>query len=118
MKAVRAIHWETVPLALVPRHKRKPRHVGVTAHANNDLAFWSNRVKIDFLNTEIQLARTFLDIAIGARDAAKKERNIRQAWKAYEVVQRGMRLVTLTDSEAQFLSQNLKLLKSTFEDLG
>jgi hypothetical protein len=118
MKALRAIHWETVPLALVPRHKRKPLHVGVTAHANDDLAFWSNRVKIDFLNTDIQLARTFLDIALGARDAAKKERNIRQARKAYDVVQRGMSLVTLTDSEAQFLYQNLKLLKSAFANLG
>ncbi len=82
--------------------------------ANDDLAFRFNRTKVHFLNIEIQLARTFLDFAMGTRDPAKQERNIRNARKAYAVIQRSIRLVTLTDREAQSLYQNLKLLESAF----
>ena len=63
------------------------------------------------------MTRTFLDIALGTRDLETKERNIHHARKAYAVIQRGIALVTLTDSEAQFFYQNLKLLRSAFANL-
>lgn len=117
MKPLQATRWDVMPLELVPRHKRRSVHASPTAQANDDLAFRFNRTKVEFLNTEIEAARTFLDIALSTRDPASKKRNVHRARRAYAIIQRGLQLVTLTDGEAQFVHQNLKSLNRAFANL-
>jgi hypothetical protein len=63
----------------------------------------------DFLNAELRLARTFLNIASEATDKAKIDRNLSRAWKAHDAAAHFLKLMQLTKAHAEFHSKIMQL---------
>lgn len=77
-----------------------------------------NRVKADFLKTDLQTALTFTKIARQTHDDIQKKRSCRAARKAYDTVLSMIPKVDLNDSDRRVARKGLTQLKSDLEALG
>ena len=77
-----------------------------------------NRAATEFLKIDMEMGLMFVDIARRTHDAARKQRNHRAAWKAYDTVLKLIRKVELSEGNATHLMQGLDRLRSELEDMG
>jgi hypothetical protein len=78
----------------------------------------TNRTAARFLQIDSEIALTFSDLALKARDDAKRANTTRTARKAYDTIMRLRKGIELTDVQRQKLDANLSRLKSELESLG
>jgi hypothetical protein len=77
-----------------------------------------NRAGIDFLKIDLSAALTFSHAALTTDDPAKKQRNRRSARKAYDMIARMVKKVTLSEMDAAEITHSMKRLKSDLVALG
>ena len=102
------------------RRNKEPKYAAPKPTIDELLASRSrlNRVSADFLKVDIETALTFASLALQTGNSEKKQRNCRAARKAYDTVVSLIDRVTLDQNDAQFLSRNLRRLKSELVQLG
>lgn len=71
----------------------------------------SNRLGVELLFTDCDLAMTFLDVAANSQNPAAVQRNVENARKAYEAILRHMPKLILTAAEDQEIRSKLSELK-------
>jgi hypothetical protein len=77
-----------------------------------------NRVRADFLKTNLQTALTFLKIARQTTDDIQRRRSCRAARKAYDSLLALTPQVDLNDHDSRLARQGLTELRSDLEALG
>ena len=78
----------------------------------------TNRLGVEFLQVDSQIALTFSAIALDTRDSEKRIRATRTARKAYDSIMRLSKNIEFTEAERQKLDANLQRLKSELQRLG
>ena len=76
------------------------------------------RVGADFLNLDIETARTFVQIALTTKDPARRERNGKSARRAYDTVLRFTQTLGLSESDVKHLKRDLHRLKGQLRFVG
>ena len=71
-----------------------------------------------FLNTEIDVATTFIEVAKAASDPESRQWKIRQAQVACETVAKMMNRVPLSAADAELLSNRLAVLTNAIQRLS
>lgn len=78
----------------------------------------TNANRVQFVNIELELALTFLSIAVNARlDAQKKAWNQRQARLAYETATRFLAGAALSHAENSEVESKLQQIKTALEKI-
>jgi hypothetical protein len=77
-----------------------------------------DRASVDFLKVDLQTALTFTGIALSSSDVVRKRRNCLAARKAYDVIQRLLKTVPLSDTQTRALNRDLRRLESELKSLG
>src|SRR5215813_1681294 len=77
-----------------------------------------NQTSKDFLRVDVETALTFTEAALTTDNPDKKDRNTKNAKKAYDTIQRLSERVTYTDSEQAYMSEMLARLKKDLKILG
>jgi hypothetical protein len=95
-----------------------PKHQDKLMDALNQTGQRLNQTSKDFLRVDAQTALTFTEAALTTDNPEKKERNIKNAKKAYDTIQRLSEKVSYTDSERAYMSQMMARLKKDLELLG
>jgi hypothetical protein len=83
-----------------------------------ELQSQTKAVMLQFLQAELEIAKTFISVANATARLENRARTCHQARKAYETVVRMMTRVQLSSSETAFLSGKLALLKIALQQLG
>jgi hypothetical protein len=78
----------------------------------------SNRIGIQFLFTDLDVALSFLTIAATSGNLAIKQRNWRNARKAHDAVLHLLPRLTPTNEELQFINERLSALRLRLQALG
>ena len=73
---------------------------------------------VDFVRIELDTAETFADIALGASDEDKKERNRRNARKGFDTALHFLATVAPTPEEQEVITARIASVKSKLEKLG
>jgi hypothetical protein len=73
---------------------------------------------IDFVLSELDLGATFCEVALSTRDKETKERNIRNARKAYTSALHFLQRLSLGNAEETRIEEKALRLKGLFERLG
>jgi hypothetical protein len=74
--------------------------------------------RIDFVLAELDLGVTFCQVALSTRDAETKERNIRNARRAYDSALHFLRRISLEGAEEARIEAKALRLKALFERLS
>ena len=77
-----------------------------------------NSTNVDFLKIDVETALTFTGLALETDNQEKKERNRKNARKAYDTIRQLWNKVTFTPSEETFMHEKLGRLKNDLELLG
>jgi|SRR5215471_6067881 len=77
-----------------------------------------NRVSLEFLETDLETALTFVEIARQTSDDSRRKRTCSAARRAYESVQKFVNKVELSAEHGKQVALGLKRLKSELEGLG
>jgi hypothetical protein len=77
-----------------------------------------NSAQADFLRLDAQTARTFIDLALQTNDLGKKERNCKNARKAYDTILRLWNNVAFTSTQEAYMHEMMGRLKTDLEQLG
>jgi hypothetical protein len=85
---------------------------------NSDFRDDYNRLSIEILFSDAELALTFTDIALAHLDRNWVGRTVQHAKRAYESILKGRRHFPLSEDEAADLDSKLALLKERLEQLG
>lgn len=72
----------------------------------------------DFLKLDVATGLTFSKLALETDNPEKKQRNLRSARRAYDMVIRLLDRIPLSEEDAECLSQELAYLKANLERLG
>lgn len=75
-------------------------------------------VHVDFVLSELDLGATFCEVALTTQDEETKERNIRNARKAYETALHLLQRLSLGSAEQARFEEKALRLKGLFERLG
>jgi hypothetical protein len=78
----------------------------------------SNRIGIQFLFTDLEVALSFLAIAATSGDLAIKQRNWRNARKAHDAVLHLLSRLTPTNEELQLINERLSALRLRLQAVG
>ncbi len=73
---------------------------------------------ISFLNTEVDLAKTFIKMAKEARNRERRKKLRKDARKAYDTVLRFLGKITPSENERAEINAQLAHLKSKLQSLG
>jgi hypothetical protein len=73
---------------------------------------------IDFVLSELDLGATFCEVALSTQDEETKERNIRNARKAYNSALHFLQRLSLGSAEEARIEEKALRLKGLFERLG
>jgi hypothetical protein len=85
----------------------------------SEVATGSSHAGYEFLITDLEVALTFAKIASCApKDGEKRERNIKNARRAYEKVRVLVSRPSLTGQQRRRVTKRLNQLKSALERLG
>jgi hypothetical protein len=71
-----------------------------------------------FINTELETAETFADIALESDDSEKVARNKGNTRKGYDTARRFLNAITLTPDEERLMQEKLDCLGSKLLELG
>jgi hypothetical protein len=77
-----------------------------------------NKLKAEFIKTDLEVALTFVEIAHQTPDSEKAARNQRNARKAHDAVLWYIGHAVLTNFEQEYLTRKLASLKSALLSLG
>jgi hypothetical protein len=77
-----------------------------------------NRVSVDFLKIDLEIALTFARIAGQTRENSRRKGNCRSARRAYDNVVNLIQKVDLNSGDCQALQRKLAQLKTELEALG
>jgi hypothetical protein len=83
-----------------------------------EFVFGSVGAQTEFLRTELFAGITRANIARNTPDESKKERNRREARKAYDTVLRFLPQMYLSEKEKEQIDSKLAALKSALRSLG
>jgi glycogen debranching enzyme len=72
----------------------------------------------EFLPTDLNTALTFMNVAESTGKADVRERNYKNARRAYDSVMRLMQNKTIDDTQREELNQRLAVLKSRLQNVG
>lgn len=75
-------------------------------------------VHVDFVLSELDLGATFCEIALSTQDEKTKERNVRNARKAYKTALHLFQRLSLGSAEQAHFEEKALRLKGLFERLG
>jgi len=75
-------------------------------------------VHVDFVLSELDLGATFCEVALSTQDKKTKERNIRNARKAYNTALHLLQRLRLGSAEQARFEEKALRLKALFERLG
>ncbi len=78
----------------------------------------SNRIGVQFLFTDLEVALSFLAIAATSGDLAIKQRNWRNARKAHDAVLHLLSRLTPTNEELQLINERLSALRLRLQAVG
>ena len=78
----------------------------------------SNRIGVQFLFTDLDVALSFLTIAATSGDLAIKQRNWRNARKAHDAVRHLLLWLTPTNEELQLINERLSTLQLMLQAVG
>ena len=78
----------------------------------------SNRIGVQFLFTDLDVALSFLAIAANCGDPAIKLRNWRNARKAHDAVRHLLLRLTPTTEELQLINERLSALRLRLQAVG
>ena len=78
----------------------------------------SNRIGIQFLFTDLDVALSFLAIAANSGDPAIKQRNWINARKAHDAVLHLLSRLTPTNEELQLINERLSTLRLRLQAVG
>lgn len=78
----------------------------------------SNRVQIDFLKTELDVATAFANRALATNDSDTRERNRSNARQGYETIIHGLERVSVQAPDAQTFTNGLERLRTLLRDIG
>jgi hypothetical protein len=78
----------------------------------------SNRIGVQFLFTDLEVALSFLAIAATSADLATKQRNWRNARKAHDAVRHLLLRLTPTNEELQLINERLSTLRLRLKPVG
>jgi hypothetical protein len=78
----------------------------------------SNRIGVQFLFTDLDVALSFLAIAASSGDPAVQQRNWRNARKAHDAVLHLLSRLTPTNEEVQFIKEKLSALRLRLQAVG
>ena len=91
---------------------------GLRSEARTVLGNLANRVGVDFLQLDSEIALTFSGIALEAREQEKRTRTTQIARRAYDTIMQLRKDIELSDAEGDKLDSNLQRLKSKLQRLG
>jgi hypothetical protein len=74
-----------------------------------------NATNVDFLKIDVETALTFTQLALATDNKEKKERNRKNARKAYDTILRMWNSVTLTPSQEGYIHEKMSRLKSDLD---
>ena len=77
-----------------------------------------NRVSVEFIETDLETALTFVQIARQTSDDSRRKRTCRAARRAYDSLKGFANRVELTAEHGKQVALGLKRLKSELESLG
>jgi hypothetical protein len=77
-----------------------------------------NATNVDFLKIDVETALTFTGLALETDNEEKKQRNRKNARKAYDAILRLWGNVTFTPSEEAHMHEKMGILKNDLELLG
>lgn len=77
-----------------------------------------NRTGANFLLTDLDLAMTFLDVAATSRSEEVRQRNRRNARRAYDSVLALSSKLTLNEAETQTINARVLALKNRLQAMG
>ena len=77
----------------------------------------TNRVRADFLKTDLRTALTFIKIARQTSDDLRKKRSCRAARRAYETVAQLAPKVVFTERDSQMIKRGLEYLEIELQSL-
>ena len=86
-----------------------------TARKSTDQA---NRLGVDFLQVDSEIALTFSSMALETNDKEKKIRATQTARRAYESIMRLSKKIEFTQAQREKLNVNLQRLKAELKSLG
>jgi hypothetical protein len=101
--------------SLVAAIKVSRHNVLVTGNATLREAYTA--VCVDFVLAELDLGVTFCERALSTPDEKTKERNIRNARKAYDALQ-FLQALNLASAKQALINEKSSCLKGLFEQLG
>jgi hypothetical protein len=78
----------------------------------------SNRIGIQFLFTDLDVALTFLTVASTSRNLEITQRNWRKAREAHDAVLHLLQRLTPTEEELQFINEKLSALRLRLQAVG
>lgn len=84
----------------------------------NKLAGNFNRARIAFIKIDLDSAITFTKVARIAEDAEIRDRNIANAWKAHDTVQRYMAVADLSREDVAEIENKILRLKAALVELS
>jgi hypothetical protein len=77
-----------------------------------------NATNADFLRIDVETALTFTRLALGTDNPEKKERNCKNARKAYDTILSLRRSVTFTPRQETYMREMLNRLRDELKSLG
>ena len=99
--------WVTAP------HTYKPSRA-----QRRTLKSRTNRLRVNFLQIDSEIALTFANLALTASNPEKKKRTTHTARRAFDAIMRLREDTDLEDADKDKLEANLRRLKSELQSLG
>lgn len=88
------------------------------ADACAELREQSNRLGVQFVLTELEMALSFLDVADGTSNLERQQRLFENGKKAHHTIQRFIPRLIFSASEASIVNRKLQLIRARLKSHG
>lgn len=97
---------------------RRVRGAHVHGESVAELREQANRLGVQFVFNELEMALTFLDIGYCTRDVERRQRLFADAQKAHDTVQRFFPRFIFSESEVRIVNRKLQLIRARLNSRG